>query len=382
MRDPYPWTACNPDGDRRVVVTRRLPGGRWLDILTGAGCRVEVWEGADTLQTTEVLEAIGERCDGCVGQLTEAWGEPRFAALEAAGGRVYSNYAVGFDNVDLASATRHGIAVGNTPGVLTVATAEMAVALTLAACRRIVEGDRFMREGRFTGWRPDLFLGKLLRRKTLGVVGAGRVGAAYARMMVEGHRMNLLYFDVAPNDALEEHVAAYGRFLESSGERPVSCRRAASLEELLRESDVVSLHLCLDDSTRHIIDAARLASMKKDAVLVNTSRGPLIDEEALVAHCRANPGFRAGLDVFEDEPAMKPGLGELSNVVIVPHLGSATTWTREAMAVLAAHNVVGVLLGRPVWDDPDMSPFLSDCPPAAAPSIVNARELGMSAGSG
>jgi len=371
------WAVYNSSGPRRVVVTRQLPGRRWLEVLLQADCKVEVCRRDEALTGHELITAVGSRCDGCIGQLTEAWGEPLFAALEAAGARVFSNYAVGYDNADLESANRHGIAVGNTPGVLTETTAEMAVSLTFAAARRIAEGDRYMREGRFRGWRPDLLLGELLWRKTVGVVGAGRVGAAYARMMVEGHKMDLLYYDLARNEALEEYVADYGRFLESAGEPPVSCRRAASLEELLREADVVSIHACLDDSTRHTIDAARLGQMKPSALLVNTSRGPLIDEEALVAHCRANPGFRAGLDVFEDEPSMKPGLGELDNVVIVPHLGSATTWTRESMALLAAYNVAGMLLGYPAWPYMDMLPFLEGGPPHATPSIVNAKQLGI-----
>jgi hydroxypyruvate reductase 1 len=149
------------------------------------------------------------------------------------------------------------------------------------------------------------------------------------------------------------------------------------VEELLRDSDVVSLHTVLDDTTHHLINTERLGVMKEHAILVNTCRGPVIDEAALVAHCRENPGFRAGLDVFEEEPAMKPGLAELDNVVIVPHIGSATIWTREGMATLAASNVAGILSGYPVWQDSDVLPFLQGDAPKAAPSIVNAKELGL-----
>ncbi len=372
------WTLYNAGGRHRVVVTRQLPGRRWLEILSGAGCAVEVYSRDEHLGAEEIVAAIDGRCDGCIGQLTELWGEAQFAALKAAGGSAYCNYAVGHDNVDIESATSHGIAVGNTPGVLTETTAEMAVSLTFAAARRVAEGDAFMRRGLFRGWLPDLLLGELLWRKTLGVIGVGRVGAAYARMMVEGQKMDLVYYDVVRNEALEECIAGYGSYLASRGERPVSCRRADTVVELLREADVVSLHACLDESTRHLIDASLLGQMKQSAVLVNTSRGPLIDEEALVAHCRANPGFKAGLDVFEDEPDMKPGLSELENVVLVPHLGSATTWTREGMAVLASLNVAGVLLGYPAWPHDDMRPFLVGRPPEACPSILNASRLGIS----
>jgi hydroxypyruvate reductase 1 len=371
------WRVLNPGGKWRVVVTKELAGESWLDILLEAGCSVEVCDSKEILTPREIRDAIGERCDACIGQLTEKWDEELFSCLEAAGGRVYSNYAVGHDNVDIDGATRHGIAVGNTPGVLTETTAEMAVALTFAAARRVAEGDRFMRSGGFSGWLPTLYLGKLLWRKTVGIIGAGRIGTAYGRMMVEGHRMNLIYHDLERNQSLEDHLAGFNRFLESQGEQPVTCSRAGNIEELLREADVVSLHCGLDQSTRHIIDATRLDQMKDDAVLVNTSRGPLIDEEALVERCRAHPLLRVGLDVYEDEPDMKPGLSELENVVIVPHLGSASTWTRGAMAVLAARNVVGVLFGYPAWPYLEkIAIFLEERCPKAVPSIVNAEQLG------
>lgn len=374
--ESHRWKVFNAKGDRRVIVTKELPGTRWIEILASARCRIEVSTSEEILPASEIRTAIGSRCDGCIGQLTEKWDEELFFVLKSARGKVYSNYAVGYDNVDLAAATRHGIAVGNTPGVLTETTAEMAVALTFAAARRIPEADRFMREGRYEGWLPTLLLGQRLQGLTLGVVGAGRIGSAYARMMVEGYKMHLLYFDLSPNPALEEFVDAYSRFLSGRGEKPVTCKRAATLEELLRRSDVVSLHTVLDSSTRHLIDSRRLALMKENAILVNTSRGPLVDEQALVEHCRSHPSFRAALDVYEEEPRMKPGLTELENVVLAPHLGSASTWTREAMAVLAAANVAGVLEGYPLWPDGDFEKFLDRDPPRAVPSIVNARELG------
>ncbi len=374
----HTWRTVNEPGDKRVVVTKELPGDHWLDVLEAAGCRVEICTGTHMLGSEDIIAAIGDRCDGAIGQLTETWGDELFAALKAAGGSAYSNYAVGYNNVDVDAATRHGIPVGNTPGVLTETTAEMTVALTFAAARRVAEGDAFMRAGRFEGWLPTLFLGELLWRRTVGIVGAGRIGTAYARMMIEGHKMDVIYYDVRRSEVLESAVSTYAQFLQSSGEKPVSCRRAETLEELLGEADVVSLHPPLDDSTRHMIDAQRLAQMKENAILVNASRGPVIDETALVAHCREHPDFRVGLDVFEDEPAMKPGLADLANVVMVPHLGSATSWTRRGMASLAACNVAAILSGHPVWSGAEITPFLEGTPPKAAPSIVNARELGLS----
>ena len=336
---------------------------------------MEVCTSEAVLSRADIRAAFGGRCDGAIGQLTEEWGEELFAALKAAGGRAYSNYAVGFNNVDLTAATRHGIPVGNTPGVLTETTAEMAVALTFAAARRVGESERFLRAGRYSSWLPTLFLGERLHGKTLGIIGAGRIGEAYARMMMEGHKMDLLYYDLRTNEALERYAADYGKFLQARGQRPVACRRVPNADELLREADVVSIHTVLDDATRHLINAERLVRMKPNAVLVNTSRGPVIDEAALVAHCRSHPEFRAGLDVFENEPQLAPGLAQLGNVVIVPHIASATRWTREGMATLAAANVAGLLSGKPAWNRADIAPFLGTAPPPAAPSILNAKEL-------
>ncbi len=371
------WRTHNPSGSKRVIVTKELPGERWLNILTAAECKVDICTSPDVLSSEEIIAAIGDRCDGAIGQLTEPWGEDLYAALKTAGATAYSNYAVGFNNVDVDAATRHGIPVGNTPGVLTETTAQMAVALTFAAARRVGEAERFLREGRYKGWLPSLFMGNLLWRKTVGVIGAGRIGAAYALMMVEGHKMNLVYCDPYKNETLEDHVANYSKFLESQGRAPVSCKRAATIEELLQEADCVSIHTILDDSTHHLINAERLAMMKTDAIIINTSRGPVIDEAALVAHCQKHPDFKAGLDVFEDEPEMKPGLVDLDNVVIVPHIASATSWTRQGMATLAASNVAAILQGYPAWQRPDISVFLEGKAPKAAPSIINADALGI-----
>jgi len=375
--DNNKWRIVNPTGLKRVIVTKELPGKRWLNILTSAGCRVEIFSSVEVLSVEDIRKAIGLNCDGAIGQLTESWGNELFSALKSAGGKAYSNYAVGFNNIDLASATSRGIPVGNTPGVLTETTAEMAVALTFAAARRIGESERYLRAGKYKGWLPNLFLGELLWRRTVGIIGAGRIGAAYARMMMEGHRMNILYYDPNPNTLLEKYALDYSNFLTDHNEQHVTCRQMETVEELLRLADVVSIHTVLSESTQHLINAGRLAVMKKNAVLINTSRGPVIDEAALVEHCRQNPDFKAGLDVFEEEPALKPGLKDLENVVIVPHIASATGWTRQGMAILAASNVAAVLMGYPVWNRPDITPFLGSDPPKASPSILNSGELGL-----
>jgi hydroxypyruvate reductase 1 len=197
-------------------------------------------------------------------------------------------------------------------------------------------------------------------------------------MMVEGFKMNLVYFDLYRNEALEAYIEDYSDLLVTHAESAVTVTRLDTVEDVLREADVVSLHTALNESTHHLVNAQRLALMKGDAILVNTSRGPVIDEAALVEHCRAHPNFKAGLDVFEEEPAMKPNLSKLGNVTIVPHIASATNWTREGMATLAAANVAAMLESRPLWPKDDVRPFLDGDVPQYAPSIVNAAELGLS----
>ena len=372
------WKVYNRSGKRRVVVTKELPGDRWLKILAEADARVEYGTETRILRASEITAAIGNRCDGAIGQLTENWGDTLFAALRKAGGTAYSNYAVGYNNVDVDAATKREIPVGNTPGVLTETTAEMAVALTLSAARRVPEADVYMRGGEYQGWLPTLFLGKLFARKTVGVIGAGSIGSAYAKMMVEGFKMDFIYYDIHQNRGLEKYLREYSRFLKTQGEALVKVTRATTVEEVLEQADVVSLHPLLDETTHHLLNAKRLRLMKKNAVLVNAARGPVIDEAALVAHCKKNPEFKAGLDVFEDEPKMKPGLNRLKNVVIVPHIASATRWTREGMATLAASNVAAILRGWPVSTDPSrILDFVEGKGPEAAPSIVNAKELGL-----
>ena len=241
-----------------------------------------------------------------------------------------------------------------------------------------------MRAGQYKGWLPTLFVGSLLQNKTVGIVGAGRIGAAYARMFAEGHKMDVVYYDPYPNAKLEAYITAYGDLLAAHGERRVTIKRVATVKEVLQAADVVSLHCNLDADTRHLIDAAALKTMKPDAVLVNAARGPVIDEKALVAHLKAHPDFRVGLDVFEDEPAMAPGLADCPNAVIVPPIASASLWTRGGMATLAAANVAGRLRGAGVWGRGDDVAAYVDGPieqvPAESPSIVNAADVGLAAG--
>ncbi len=371
------WKTINPQGHFRVLITRRMIGEQWIRELTDAGARLDISALDAPLSKAAILEGIGSSCVGAIGQLYEPWDKDVLSRFKEAGGRVFSNYAVGYNNVDVAAATSLGIRVGNTPDVLTETTAELGVALTFAAARRIPEGDAYTRAGKFTSWSPTLYLGDLLWRKTLGLVGPGRIGSAYARMMVQGHRMDLLYLGRKANPILEREMEAFNAFLTAQGEAPLRCVRAESIRQLVSASDVVALFPSLNESTKHLINAERLRQMKPNAILVNVSRGPVVDEQALVEHCRRNPDFHAALDVYEQEPKLAPGLQELSNVVMMPHVGSGTRWTREAMALIAAKNVAGILTGKPVWTGPNVLPFLGENPPDAVPSIVNAKELGI-----
>jgi glycerate dehydrogenase len=369
------WKIYNPSGEKRILVTASLPGEGWVQILTDAGYRAEVWEAEKILTTEAIAERIGNCCTAVIGQLMEKWDSRMFGILGLAGGLAYCNYAVGYDNVDLEAATVNHIAVGNTPGVLTEATAEMAFALTMACSRRINEAGEFVRAGRFKGWMPDLFLGKRLWRSTLGIIGSGRIGSAYSKMMVRAFQMNLIYFDHKKNMTLEADLKAFEEYLVKTGNSPVKIKFAQSVEEVLKESDVVSLHVPLNSATRHMISKSQLLKMKQDAILINTSRGAVINEADLARHCTTHPEFAAGLDVFEFEPAINEDLKKLPNVTLAPHIASATRWTRENMAKLAALNIKGVIEGYPVWDKVSIEPFLINDPPKAIPSILNKSVL-------
>ena len=244
--------------------------------------------------------------------------------------RIIANYAVGYDNVDVKAATAKGIVVTNTPGVLTDSTADMAWALLFAIVRRIVEGDRLTRAGKFTGWAPMMLLGGDFIGKTLGLIGAGRIGTAMA-LRSRGWCMKVLYTTQSNrNSVLEEMLGA----------------KRVDLETLLRGSDFVSIHTPLTEKTKHLISAKALSQMKRTAYLINTARGAIIDEAALVNALKNKQIAGAGLDVYEEEPRLKPGLAELNNVVLAPHLGSATIETRTKMAIMAAENIIAVLSGQ------------------------------------
>jgi glyoxylate reductase len=293
------------------------------------------------MERHRLLDSVGDMC-GLLCMITDRIDNE---LLEAAGGlRMIANYGVGFDNIDLRAATEKGIPVSNTPGVLTDATADLAFALILATARRVVAGDQRTRTGKFHSFAPFHFLGREVSGKTLGIVGLGRIGKAVARR-ARGFNMQILYCNRSKiNDS--EAEALGGNYVD--------------LKTLLAQSDFVSLHVPLNDETRHLVGREELETMKEDAFLINTSRGPVVDEQALVEILQQRKIAGAGLDVYEKEPLLTPGLTLLDNVVLLPHVGSATVETRTAMAMKAMGNLLAGLRGeRPPdclnWESLDRS---------------------------
>ena len=309
-----------------MLVTRGVPGPV-REHLAGR-CRLEVWEGEGIMPRAELLERVEGKA-GLVAMLTDRV-DGELLDRAGPGLRAVANYAVGLDNLDLEACTARGVLATNTPDVVTEATADLAWALLLAAARRVAEGDRFLRARRPWVWGPEFFLGFEVHGKTLGVIGLGRIGRAVARRAT-GFGMAVRYTARHRLPAAEE--AALG----------VAWRE---LDELLAEADFVSIHTGLSAATRHLIGADQLARMKPTAVLVNTARGPIVDEAALAAALAAGELGAAGLDVFEREPEVHPGLLGLDNVTIVPHLGTSTLETRVAMGMTAAVNLLAALEGR------------------------------------
>jgi glyoxylate reductase len=308
-----------------VLISRQLPESAVA--LARSRAQVDAYAEDAPMPRAELLERL-EGKQGLICVISEVIDEALLAARP--GLRVVSNVAVGYNNVDVAACTRRGVVVTNTPDVLTDTTADFAWTLLMATARRLVEADRYTREGRFRQWEYMLLLGGDVHGKTLGVVGFGRIGRAMARRAT-GFGMRVLYQDAVAADAATE--------------RALNATRT-DLATLLRESDFVTLHTPLSPDTRHLINAASLRTMKKTAYLINAARGPVVDEAALVEALREGRIAGAGLDVFEQEPVVHPGLIGLPNVVLAPHIASASHETRLKMATLAVENCLAVLEGK------------------------------------
>ncbi len=309
----------------RVYVTRRIQDAG-LSLLPGrAGFRV--WE-KDVPVDRETLLKEASGVDGLLSTLSDKIDGELFSRCP--GLKVVSNYAVGFDNIDVNEATRRGVLVTNTPDVLTNATADLAFTLLLSSARRVVEASEFLRSGEWKTWSPNLLLGQEVSESVIGIVGMGKIGRAVARRAA-GFSMKILFFNRSPRPDIERELGA----------------KQVALEELLRESDFVSLHCPLNDETRGLIGERELRMMKKTSVLINSSRGPVVDQKALYRACSENWIWGAGLDVFDVEPVpLDEPLLSLKNVTTLPHLGSATVKAREGMARKAAENLLSALEGK------------------------------------
>jgi glyoxylate reductase len=310
----------------KVYITRQIPEAG-IKKLKEKGYEIVINPLDKVLTKEELIAALKDKnYDAVLCLLTDKIDDE---VLVAAGPKtkIFANYAVGVDNIDLSAAQKRGIMISNTPGVLTETVAEFTIGLIFAVAKRIVEADEFIRRGKFVGWAPMLFLGSDLKEKTLGIIGLGRIGCEVARRMYDGFDMKIIYYDINRNKKLEKlyHL------------------EYVNLETLLKISDIVSVHVPLLPATRHLIGAKELALMKSTAYLVNTSRGPVIDETALMEALKNKIIRGAGLDVFEKEPVLAPGLVDLDNIVLTPHIASASLETRSKMTEMAAENIVAVL---------------------------------------
>lgn len=321
----------------KVFVTRLIPESGLRSLKEHCDC--EVW--ADPLPPPyAVLRQKVAGCDGLVSLLTDRIDA---ALLDAAPRlKVVSNFAVGFNNIDVAAATARGIAIGNTPGVLTDATADLAFCLLIAAARRLVEANRYTLAGKWKTWDPLGHLGQDLVGRSLGIVGMGRIGQALARRCRGGWNMEVLYHDVQRNAKAEQELGA--RFVD--------------FDTLLREADFVSVHVDLNDQTRGLFGNSQFEKMKRTAVFINTARGPIVDQKALFAALKSGVIFAAGLDVTDPEPPLPDDpLLKLPNLVVVPHIASATVGTRNAMAEICAQNLIAGVTGKelPAWVNPEVA---------------------------
>ncbi|HLG68976.1 MAG TPA: D-glycerate dehydrogenase [Chloroflexota bacterium] len=317
----------------KVFVSRVIPEAGLR--LVREHCEAEVWPGDEPPPREELMRRAPE-LEGILSMLTERIDAELMDAAPRL--RVISNYAVGFDNIDIAAATQRGIRVGNTPGVLTETTADLAFVLLLCTARLVVPGVDFVKAGKWGPWHPMVLRGMDVHHATLGIVGLGRIGSEMAKR-ARGFDMKVIYFSRTRRPDLEAQLGLEYR---------------PSLEDVLRESDFVSLHTPLTPETRHLINAGTLALMKPTAILINTTRGPVVDPDALYEALKAGTIWAAGLDVTEPEPLPHTHrLLELENCVVLPHIGSASIGARDAMAVLAAENLIAGLEGRPLKASPN-----------------------------
>lgn len=309
----------------RIFITRQIPESG-INLLKKEGFEVSVYKKDNPIPRKELIKKVKD-CDALISLLSDRIDKEVIDNMKQC--KVIANYAVGFNNIDVDYAKRKGIVVTNTPDVLTDSTADLAMALVLACARRLPEAEKFVRDKKFVGWKPKLFLGVELRNKYFAILGAGRIGSAVAERAYS-FGCKIIYYSKSHNKYLDKKFSA----------------KKLSLNALLKKADIVSLHLPLNSKTNNLLNASKLSLLKKSAIFINTARGEIVDEKFLIDMLKENKIFSAGFDVFENEPKLNPEFYKLKNVILLPHIGSATVEARNKMSLLAAKNVINVLSGK------------------------------------
>lgn len=311
--------------NKQIYITRKIPEVG-LKLLRDKGIDFDMGDAKLPPNKKDIIKALKKKpYDGVISFLTDTIDKEVFDACPTA--KIFANFSVGYNNIDLEVAKQRGIEATNTPGTSSVAVAEHTIALMFALTTRLVEGDRFVRDGKFKGWDPELLVGSDMKGKTIGIIGGGQIGTQVAKMLHNGFNVNILYNDIVPNKELEE------------------CFKVERKEfiDIIKEADIITLHVPLLPSTTHLINKDVLSQMKNSAFLINTSRGPVVDENALVEALKNKQISGAGLDVFEFEPKLAKGLAKLENVVLTPHIASSRISARNMMAEMAVQNIISVL---------------------------------------
>ena len=309
----------------KILITRELPEAA-VNLLIKNGFEVDVYAKDQQISREELIK-FGKDADGIISMLSDKFSLEVIDELKKC--KIIANYAVGFNNIDINYAKKKNIVVTNTPGVLTNSTADLAVSLVLACARNVILGEDMVRKGKFKGWGPKMLLGYELAGKTVGIVGAGRIGTETA-IRLKGFGTEIIYYNRSKKKDFEEKTSA----------------KKVNLDTLLKKSDIISLHLPLNNETINLISKEKLELLKPNAIVINTARGEIIDEPALIECLKENKIFAAGFDVYQNEPAVNKELLKLKNVVLFPHLGSATFEARTKMAEMAAQNIINVLKGE------------------------------------
>ncbi len=310
---------------QKIFISAKIPEAG-IKMLREKGYAVDIYKNSDPITKAVLKDRLAET-DALISLLSDTIDEEIIGAAPKL--KIIANYAVGYNNIDLEAARKRGIIVSNTPDILTPATADLTWALILSVSKRIPEADRFMRAGRFKGWGPQLMLGGDVSGKTLGIIGAGRIGRAVAKRAA-GFDMRVVYFSRSRNKEIEQEANAFFR----------------PLNTLLEEADFISIHCPLTEETHHLLNAERMKQIKKGAYLINTARGAVVDESALIKSLQSGRITGAGLDVYEFEPRVSAELLKMDQVVLLPHIGSGTIETREEMSRICARNIIEVLEGR------------------------------------